>query len=323
MNSILKSNIKNLFLKPRTNSFFSRNEITEGRNSKIFLCAYKQEKFIVKFYKNNFRLKREKLFYKFLKINNIKFTPKLLSSDLKNKLIIYSYIKGKKVNKISNNDLDKLISFIRNLNLVKLKNLPLAIDGIKNRKNHLSLCQKKINDLKSINNEKFSNKVLIKFLDKTLFPRFEFIKKNLMEKKFHKYLKIIEKKYLIVSPSDVGFHNILKYKNDLYFYDFEYAGLDDPIKLICDFISQPDQQLSTSQKNKFINNKLFHKYNIKDINFLVKLFLPLHQIKWCCIMLNDFKFIKKNKTYLTLAKRIYLKKQIDKTIKYYYKHFKK
>ncbi len=323
MNSNLKSNIKNLFLKPGTNSFFSKIEITNGRNSKIFLCENNQKKLVVKLYKNKNRLKREKLFYKFLKINKIKFTPKLLSSDIKNKLIIYSFIKGKKVNKISNKDLDKLILFIKNLNLAKLKNLPMAIDGIKNRKNHLSLCQKKINDLKSINNKRFSNKVLIKFLYHTLFPRFELIKKNLMNKKFHKYLKVIENKHLIVSPSDVGFHNILKYKNDLYFYDFEYAGLDDPIKLICDFISQPDQQLSTSQKNKFINNKLFHKYNIKDINFLVKLLLPLHQIKWCCIMLNDFKSITKKKTYLNSVKRIYLKKQIDKTIKYYYKHFKK
>ena len=323
MNNILKSNIRNLFLKTGINSVFFKNEINDGINSKIFLYVNNREKFVVKLYKNIHRLKREKLFYKFLKINNLKFTPKLLSTDFKNKLIIFSFIKGKKVNKISNNDLDKLISFIRSLNLAKLKNLPLAIDGIKNRKNHLSLCQKKINDLKSINNKKFSNKVLIKFLNQALFPRFEIIKKNLMKKKFHKYLKIIENKYLIVSPSDVGFHNILKYKKDLYFYDFEYAGLDDPIKLICDFISQPDQQLSTSQKIKFINNKLFRKYNIKDINFLVKLFLPLHQIKWCCIMLNDFKLIKKNKTYLTLAKKIYLKKQIDKTIKYYYKHFKK
>tara|TARA_B100000886_G_scaffold339847_1_gene306652 strand:+ start:1702 stop:2673 length:972 start_codon:yes stop_codon:yes gene_type:complete len=323
MNNILKSNIRNLFLKTGINSVFFKNEINDGINSKIFLYANNREKFVVKLYKNIHRLKREKLFYKFLKINNLKFTPKLLSTDLKNKLIIFSFIKGKKVNKISNNDLDKLILFIRSLNLAKLKNLPLAIDGIKNRKNYLSLCQKKINDLKYINNRKFSNKALIKFLNQTLLPRFEIIKKNLREKKFRKYLKIIENKYLIVSPSDIGFHNILKYKNDLYFYDFEYAGLDDPIKLICDFISQPDQQLSKSQKNKFINNKLFHKHNIKDIKFLVKIFLPLHRIKWCCIMLNEFKIIKKNNIYLTLTKRLYLKKQIDKTIKYYYKHFKK
>ena len=39
-------------------------------------------------------------------------------------------------------------------------------------------------------------------------------------------------------------------------------------------------------------------------------------------MLNEFKLIKKNKTNLTPENRVYLKKQIDKTIKYYYKHFK-
>ena len=44
-----------------------------------------------------------------------------------------------------------------------------------------------------------------------------------------------------MSPSDFGFHNVIKKDDFLYFIDFEYAGLDDPVKLICDFYCQPDQ----------------------------------------------------------------------------------
>ena len=40
---------------------------------------------------------------------------------------------------------------------------------------------------------------------------------------------------LILSPSDFGFHNIVKNKKKLYFLDFEYSGFDDPLKLLSDF----------------------------------------------------------------------------------------
>ena len=43
-----------------------------------------------------------------------------------------------------------------------------------------------------------------------------------------------------LSPSDFGFHNaILANDGRLRFIDFEYAGWDDPSKLICDFFCQP------------------------------------------------------------------------------------
>ena len=44
----------------------------------------------------------------------------------------------------------------------------------------------------------------------------------------------------VLSPSDFGFHNaLLGPDGKLCFIDFEYAGWDDPAKLICDFFCQP------------------------------------------------------------------------------------
>ena len=44
----------------------------------------------------------------------------------------------------------------------------------------------------------------------------------------------------VVSPSDFGFHNALRTEDGrLAFLDFEYAGWDDPAKLVCDFELQP------------------------------------------------------------------------------------
>ena len=37
------------------------------------------------------------------------------------------------------------------------------------------------------------------------------------------------------------------YLKKLFFFDFEYAGMDDPAKLISDFICQPDYRLNKNQ----------------------------------------------------------------------------
>ena len=45
---------------------------------------------------------------------------------------------------------------------------------------------------------------------------------------------------LILSPSDFGFHNtLLASDGALKFFDFEYAGWDDPAKTAADFLRQP------------------------------------------------------------------------------------
>ena len=79
------------------------------------------------------------------------------------------------------------------------------------------------------------------------------IKENIF-KSFSKseMTKKLNKKDLILSPSDFGFHNVIKKNKKLFFFDFEYAGMDDPVKLISDFICQPDYQLSKQQSYFFL-----------------------------------------------------------------------
>jgi hypothetical protein len=57
----------------------------------------------------------------------------------------------------------------------------------------------------------------------------------------------------IYSPSDFGFHNILHRSERLFFFDFEYSGKDHPIKLILDFLYQPEVNLSAVGRQVFLN----------------------------------------------------------------------
>ena len=89
-----------------------------------------------------------------------------------------------------------------------------------------------------------------------------------------------------ISPSDVGFHNIIKSKNNLIFFDFEFSGIDDPFKLIVDLIIQPDHCIPFSYAH--IIKKLINLFVIKIpfFNIRLKAMIDLYQIKWFCIILN-------------------------------------
>jgi hypothetical protein len=92
-----------------------------------------------------------------------------------------------------------------------------------------------------------------------------------------------------VSPSDFGFHNaLLTPAGGLVFLDFEYAGLDDPAKLVCDFFCQPEVPVGREHLPGFLARVAEASRADATLPERVRLLLPAYGIKWCCIMLNDF-----------------------------------
>jgi len=91
-----------------------------------------------------------------------------------------------------------------------------------------------------------------------------------------------------LSPSDFGFHNALKENDSLRFFDFEYAGWDDPAKLICDFFCQPELPASREHWNEFANQIQTLFPTDKSLAGRAELLYPAYQVKWCCIIMNEF-----------------------------------
>ena len=93
----------------------------------------------------------------------------------------------------------------------------------------------------------------------------------------------------ILSPSDFGFHNaLLGADGGLRFIDFEYAGWDDPAKLICDFFCQPQTPAPPAFWQPFVSALVDGLKLDGGLARRARLLLPAFQIKWCCIMLNEF-----------------------------------
>ncbi len=92
-----------------------------------------------------------------------------------------------------------------------------------------------------------------------------------------------------LSPSDFGFHNaLLAADGRLRFLDFEYAGHDDPAKMACDFFCQPAVPVPLEHLPTFLREAFPEPARREAVGRRAALLQPAYQIKWCCIMLNEF-----------------------------------
>lgn len=92
-----------------------------------------------------------------------------------------------------------------------------------------------------------------------------------------------------LSPSDFGFHNALLTKEGrVVFIDFEYAGWDDPVKMVSDFFSQHQVDTPLDYFPSFVS-AVAGRMRRPELQYKrALLVLPLVQMKWCCILLNLF-----------------------------------
>jgi hypothetical protein len=89
---------------------------------------------------------------------------------------------------------------------------------------------------------------------------------------------------IFLSPSDFGFHNCIESINGLIFIDFEYSGIDSPLKLILDFTYQPD--FFINEENAYLfSDEIGRPYglNYLDIPREVRLAFAL---KWFLMVLK-------------------------------------
>lgn len=92
----------------------------------------------------------------------------------------------------------------------------------------------------------------------------------------------------ILSHSDVGFHNMGMTKTGILFFDFEYAGLDDPRKLYADIMLQPRyirslDTLDIEEKVRLFISELIGMEQDKEG---LSRMLSLYRHKWIAIMIK-------------------------------------
>ncbi len=100
---------------------------------------------------------------------------------------------------------------------------------------------------------------------------------------------MLERKLAILSPSDFGFHNALRQKdNRLVFVDFEYFGWDDPVKMLSDFLLHPGMTLTSSLRGMFCARFCSLFEDDRQLGLRFRSLYPLYALRWTMILLNEF-----------------------------------
>lgn len=277
---------------------FAIEPIRSGRNSSVFHVTHCKKHWVIKNYfvnkvdKRN-RLDTEYQFLNFLNKAGSQLVAKPLGYDEKNQFALYSYLKGSRPKLITDEHIDQAANFI--ISLYELsghstaKKLDNAADACFNLEDHLNLVDDRLLWLESIDVNCSESEACLNWLKKILIPSWLKIKKEIIT-----HALDLSRHDLTLSPSDFGFHNSLEYHGQLCFVDFEYAGWDSIQKLACDFICQPELPITVNQERKFVT-KLALDCHIPHLVHQVQLLLPIHRIKWCCILLNIFREVDRQR----------------------------
>jgi hypothetical protein len=224
----------------------------------------------------------------------VRCIPEPLAWDETNRLGAFALIEGARIEQASSSDIEAALDFFTQLNTARdqANTILPAAETCQTLAEHLATVQKRVDRLAGISDTDPTNAEARCFVRDTLQPAWQ----NILH---YPALQAaladdqIDSAQLprCISPSDFGFHNALRQADgSLVFFDFEYAGWDDPAKLVCDFFCQPAVPAPADCYNAFVG-RVATALGCTSSDALAKrcrLLLPVYQLKWCTIMLNEF-----------------------------------
>jgi hypothetical protein len=271
--------------------------ITGGLNSGIRLVEVGCSKYIIKTYPKDLTRQRLDTEFRFLVLMNkagIPNVPKPIKKLSSLNVGVYSYLHGKTIETATDFNVLASADFIIELNekLVSFsKEITLGSDHFVSYENLLESIERRILSLMGWAHR--HSREYIQTVNEFYIIFQKITDQNSTTAK--EFNDNICKMKQVISPSDFGLHNMLQNKKTIKFLDFEYAGNDSCLKLICDFYCQPRIPVSNSQFKGFVgklNNSILHMNSLFEVSAK---FLPLFRLKWSCIILNQVNKVRDNK----------------------------
>jgi hypothetical protein len=157
---------------------------------------------------------------------------------------------------------------------------------------HLACVDRRLDRLASIEGTTPAQIEAAAFVHDRLMPVWRRMRSNALSQAAARNLALdeaVSDRDRCISPSDFGFHNaICAADGRLWFIDFEYAGWDDPARMVCDFFSQPAVPVPADFFASFVDRVAASLSDPERHALRIRLLLPIYRMKWCCIMLNEF-----------------------------------
>ncbi len=224
--------------------------------------------------------------------------PEPLACLADRKAALFQFINGRAVQPgdVSPNLVDQSMQFVEQLNSPHSRSnaaaLPDAVEACFSVGGHLELVDRRIARLLTIEPTDDVASQAVRFVRERLGPTWDRTRSAIEQRVAVAGIALDETlpdAHRCLSPSDFGFHNAILTAGDrLVFHDFEYAGWDDPTKLLGDFFHQPRVPAPRDAYGETERRMISCLLLPEAMRIRIRFLLPAYGVKWCCILLNEF-----------------------------------
>jgi hypothetical protein len=271
-----------------------------GGNNRVYVVTAGRRKAVVKQYFRHSsdirdRLLAERSFLEYAARSAPEFVPRTIAFDPAHGIGVYEYVEGTKLfpGPVLRDQVMAAAKFFLALNdrgyRAAADTLPAASEACFTVAEHFAMVDQRVAKLASISGATDPDHAARTFIAR-LGARWNVLKARLIDALAHVGTAVsTEVEERCISPSDFGFHNaIVRHTGGLCFLDFEYAGWDDPAKMVGDFFSHPAVPVPMALFDEFVQETMAFSPHSKALEARARLLFPVFQVKWCCIILNDF-----------------------------------
>ncbi len=271
-----------------------------GGNNRVFLTQFDGRKLVVKQYYRHpsdprDRLHSEDAFLRYAVAAGVTCVPRPVAADARLGLGVYEYIEGRKLESsdVSAVRVNEAAEFFIRLNdpahRATARMLPAASEACFSIGEHFLMVDRRTAQLATIPSAADVD-IAARDFAANLAARWNEVKRRITSEAPSRGQSLdAPVAEQCVSPSDFGFHNALVRKTgEVCFLDFEYAGWDDPAKMVGDFFSHPAVPVPREHFDRFVQITMGYSPHARALEARARLLLPVFQVKWCCIILNEF-----------------------------------
>ncbi len=278
---------------------FMATRLAGGMNNQVFqVKSAGRDDVVLKAYFNDAddtrdRLGAEFAFLQFAAQQGVACVPRPLAQDRARHLGVYSFAAGRATQAadVTDDAVAQAIAFLTGLNANRaaVPQLPAASEACLSVDQHLATVERRLVRLRAALGTDDVAQDAAAFLDRDVAPLWSRIQ-NAVHAQF-KALGVdpAQTQAPIVSPSDFGFHNaLIADTGAITFLDFEYAGADDPAKLVGDAVHQVKVPIPRHYYTTFRDAVAAWSPAPELERRRTDALLPIYGVKWIVIMLNEF-----------------------------------
>jgi hypothetical protein len=272
--------------------------VATGGNNRVVSVVADGERYIAKWYYHDAAEARDRLASEFSFLEHaweqgIRCIPQPLVSDPLARVALYELVEGQRPrpDQLDAGKVLKAAQFFASLNAESSRSagrhLVTASDACFSLTEHVSSVDRRIAKLSSIPPETHADREGVAFAGE-LAAGWALARRRIL-RETNDPRALISDQWRCLSPSDFGFHNaLLRPSGEICFLDFEYAGWDDPAKMLADFFAHPGVPVALEFFDAYAAEACAPFADAQMLIERARRLEVIARVRWCCIILNEF-----------------------------------